>query len=158
MTRIGIAVLALICISALAQTTPVDSAQQQVQQAIRQFGEAWARNDLATLDRMLAPEYLHTDIRGQALNKTEWLAYVKSRKSRGITNADIEFDDVKVHIYGDVAIATGLNRLKGPAYGDEAERGHSQNAIHSLRFTQVWVRRQGRWLRITFQATPIAKQ
>ncbi len=65
MTRIGIAVLALICISALAQTTPVDSAEQQVQQAIRQFGGAWARNDLATLDRMLAPEYLHTDIRGQ---------------------------------------------------------------------------------------------
>jgi hypothetical protein len=49
---------------------------------------------------------------------------------------------------GDVAIITGRNDMVGGniVVGDERSN-------LSLRFKQIWVRRDGRWLREAFQAT-----
>jgi hypothetical protein len=51
-------------------------------------------------------------------------------------------------LIGDVAVITGRNDLGGGniVLGDE-------RSSLSLRFTQIWIRRDGRWLREAFQAT-----
>jgi len=113
--------------------------------ATREFGEAWARGDTDALRQMLSPSYTHTDVRGRFLNRDEWLTYASSRVG---ATTQIAFADVTMRLVGDTAVITGRNDVTGGniVIGDE-------RSSLSLRFTQVWVRRDGRWLREAFQAT-----
>jgi ketosteroid isomerase-like protein len=120
----------------------------EIQQVIRKFGEAWAQNDMTTLERLLSEDYIHTDYLGKVQNKVEWLEYVRDRKAKGGMNK-IEFADVKVRLYGDVAVVTGRNIIKGAL----TEQGKEAGTL--IRFTQVLLRKPEGWLRTTFQATPI---
>jgi uncharacterized protein DUF4440 len=121
--------------------------------ATREFGEAWARGDTDALRQMLSPNYTHTDLRGRFLDRDEWLAYASGRAG---ATTQIAFADVTTRLVGDSAIITGRNDVTGGniVIGDE-------RSSLSIRFTQVWVRRDGRWLREAFQATlvdPLAPQ
>ncbi len=118
-----------------------------LQDAIHRFGEAWAHGDLATLEALLSPTYTHTDAFGAFQDRRSWLDYVAGRAGR---TTRIAFRDVATRIDGDVAIVTGINDLSGGgirAVGDQDDL--------SLRFTQLWVYRSGKWLREAFQSTPI---
>ena len=121
--------------------------------AIKDFGEAWARGDADALRGMLSPSYTHTDLRGRFLDRDEWLEYAGGRRNE---RTQIEFSDVSTRLVGDVAIITGRNDM----VGGKLVVGDERSSI-SLRFTQIWVRRDGRWLREAFQATlidPLAPQ
>jgi len=118
-----------------------------LQDAIHRSGNAWAQGDLATLEALLSPTYTHTDAFGAFHDRQSWLDYVAGRAGR---TTQIAFRDVVARIHGDVAIVTGINDLSSGgirAAGDQED--------FSLRFTQLWVHRSGKWLREAFQATPI---
>lgn len=123
----------------------------QLRSVISKFGEAWAINDMATLESLLSDDYVHTDYLGRVQNRAEWLDYVRERKAKGIVNK-IEFADIKVRLYGDVAVVTGLNVIKG-SLTEQANDAGAQ-----IRFTQVLVKRRNKWLRTSFQATPVTQQ
>ena len=120
-----------------------------VTDAVHKFGDAWAKGDLATLDQLLSPTYTHTDLFGALHDRASWLGYVAKRIGR---DSKIVFDDVQVRTLGEeVAIVTGINTLTGPGVLSAADAGDT-----TIRFTQVLVRRDGRWLREAFQATPVS--
>ena len=112
---------------------------------MRQFGEAWASGDAPALARLLSPTYTHTDIFGEFLERDAWPAYAGGRAGRPTR---IAFHDVRVRIVGDAAIVTGRNDIAGPG-----ARSAADEADLRLRFTQIWVWRDGGWLREAFQAT-----
>jgi ketosteroid isomerase-like protein len=122
----------------------------QLDDAVRRFGEAWATGDGAMLDALLSPTYTHSDVFGHLQDRAAWLAYARGRAGRATR---IAFRDVAQRILGDVAVITGVNEIEGPGARDAADA-----ASLTLRFTQVWVRRDGRWLREAFQATPIVER
>jgi hypothetical protein len=106
---------------------------------------------------MLSPSYTHTDVRGRFQDRDAWLEYARGRSDAA---TQIAVADVTTRLIGDVAIITGRNDMAGGniVLGDE-------RSSVSLRFTQIWIRREGRWLREAFQATlvdllapPIASQ
>ena len=115
--------------------------------AIRRFGTAWAAGDRVALDALLSPTYTHSDVFGNFQDRAAWLAYATGRSGRGTR---IRFRDVRQRLLGDVAIITGINEIDGAGARDAADA-----APLALRFTQVWVKRHGRWLREAFQATPV---
>jgi ketosteroid isomerase-like protein len=121
-----------------------------LEEAVRRFGEAWARGDVAVLDSLLAPTYTHADASGAFLDRAAWLAYAAKRTGR---STQVEFDDLRIRIVGDIGIATGINRLHGPGIRNA---GDTKDA--ALRFTQLWIFQNGRWLREAFQATPIVAE
>jgi len=130
-----------------------EMALQALDLATRQFGEAWARGDTNALGQMLSPSYTHTDVRGRCLDRDEWLTYAGGRVGE---TTQIAFADVRTRLVGDIAVITGRNDMTGGSIlsGDERSK-------LSIRFTQVWIRRDGRWLREAFQATlvdPLAPQ
>jgi ketosteroid isomerase-like protein len=98
---------------------------------------------------MLSRSYTHTDVKGRFQDRGAWLEYARGRS--GATN-QIDFADVTTRLVGDVAVITGRNDIEGSGIVS----GDSRAAI-SLRFTQVWVRTDGRWLREAFQATIISR-
>ncbi len=114
--------------------------------AIRRFGEAWAGGDAAALEALLSPTYTHTDAFGGFQDRAAWLDYARRRAGR---TTRIGFRDLRTRIVGDVAIVTGINDLSGPGIRTAEDREK-----RTLRFTQVWVWTDGRWLREAFQATP----
>ena len=118
--------------------------------ALQRFGDAWARGDAATLDALLSPRYSHIDLFGAFHDRAAWLAYAAKRAGRATA---IEFSDVATRMIGDVAIVTGINHLRGPGVLDAADR---DDVV--IRFTQVWVWQDGRWLREAFQATPLSRK
>ena len=120
-------------------------ARQELETRIVEFGEAWARGDVDALRGLLSPSYTHTDVRGRILGRDAWLDYARGRSG---ADTRISFADVSTRFVGDVAIVTGRNEMTG-----QTAISSDGRSTGSLRFTQVWVRQQGRWLREAFQAT-----
>ena len=91
--------------------------------------------------------YTHIDVRGRFLSHDEWLRYVSG--PTGATT-EIAFADVTTRLIGDVAIVTARNDVSGGniLVGDN-------RATLNMRFTTVWVRQNGRWLRDAAQVTLI---
>ena len=120
-------------------------------QAVRAFGVAWAGGDVGRLQDLLSPTYTHQDVYGRLQDYAAWLDYAKTRS--GMATA-ISFHNIRRRIVGDVAIITGMNVIADA----EGERIEIDRYVGPLRFTQVWVWRQDRWLREAFQATPSTDQ
>jgi len=106
-------------------------------------GRAYATRDTESLDQLTADDYVQTDVRGGVLSRTQWLDFVKNRKSE----LKVDCDSVEVHFYAGTAVVTGnwtYIRL-----GQE-----SKPAIRS-RWTSVWTMIGGTWKRHVFQNTYI---
>jgi len=126
-----------------------DPRAAELDNAVRRFGEAWAKGDVATIDSLLSATYTHGDVLGDFQDKAEWLAYAGGRAGRGTR---ISFSDVRTRIIGDVAVVTGINTLTGGGALSAADRHDLE-----LRFTQLWIWRNGSWLREAFQGTLMQK-
>jgi ketosteroid isomerase-like protein len=109
----------------------------------RQWNEARAKADVALLDRMLAPDWTVTHGDGTMNTKAEYLTDLKSgaRKFSG----SVKEDDVTVRVYGDTAVASGTSD------STVALNGRPQGG--ALRFTRVYVKRDGRWMMVVSHAT-----
>ena len=57
--------------------------------------------------------------------------------------------DVKIRVYGEVAIVTGRNVAKGKREG--------KPFITEVRFTHLWVRERGQWKRAAFHDSVLTK-
>ena len=104
-------------------------------------GHAYAARDLSTLERITADDYVQTDVRGGVLTRSEWLDFVKNRRSE----LTVETDDVRVRYYGDVAVVTGRWTYK--------LKNNGQTAESNSRWTSVWTRYPNGWKRHAFQNT-----
>ena len=113
---------------------------------------------IGLLDRyseaLVAHDYFHTDVKGKVQSKVDWIEngfrpYAARVKSGDLKWEAYRSDEIQVRVYGsDVAVATGRITLKHQR-DTRARQG---------RFTQVWVRRQGRWQRVVYQLTWIAQE
>jgi ketosteroid isomerase-like protein len=119
--------------------------RQDLDASMLAFGEAWTNGDVTTLTSLLSPSYTHTDVRGRFQDRDAWLKYAASRTGAA---TEITFADVVTRIRGDVAVITGRNDMTG----GNIVSGDSRDTL-SIRFTQIWVHVDGRWLREAFQAT-----
>jgi len=102
--------------------------------------------DVAFLERVLHQDYVHQDWRGTAENRSQ---YLENRKTGRLAYEVLEWDEVKVRVYGDTAIVTGHSSAKG-----KDQQGAFDN---QRRFTLVFLRRDGRWQLVRSHATPIKK-
>jgi ketosteroid isomerase-like protein len=109
--------------------------------------ESVVKRDAAALRRLYADEYMSTDPEGMVWSKAEDVEIDTTGISR-LTS--YKLDDLKVRLYGDVAVVTGRNTSKGTLHGRAAS---SQS-----RFTDVFLKRDGRWQCVATQATAITRQ
>jgi len=127
-----------------------DKATVTVEQALMQMERDWTeanlKKDVATLDKIIADDYVVNGPAGVS-TKVQLLADIKS--------GDYKFDsmtmgDMKVRVFGETAIVTGSDDEKSSYKGKDTS-GH-------YTWTDVFVKRQGRWQAVATQATLIAKQ
>jgi hypothetical protein len=103
--------------------------------------EADFKADKTALDSLLADDLTYGRTSGVRHTKSEVLALVGAG---GPYQLDYSTpDSLSARIYGETGVVTGLLKVKLSA----------QPAPYTLRFTDVWVRRRGRWQLVAFQAT-----
>ena len=97
------------------------------------FGdEADVKGDAATLDRLLADEFAFVG----GPDKAQYLASIKSKSPDTYVESAVS-TDVRVQVYGDTAVVTGLDTVKGKNKG----QGYENKYL----YMDVWVKRSGRW-------------
>ncbi len=137
----SILILALAFSSGIwAQTT--SDAEKKVAALEAQWLEAQKTANPALLEPLLAPTFFNVSTDSAVSNKTETLRLVK-----GATFAVAEYLDVKVTVYGDTAIASGV--FHGQATG---------GAEVLERWTDTWVKTgKDHWQCVASHASPMKK-
>jgi len=108
----------------------------------RQAKEAALRRDAAFSEKTLAEDYVAISPLGQVINKADTIA---ARKTSQLRYESIDISEMVVRLYGNTAVVTARADVKGRELGEEFSGPY--------RFTRIWVRRNGRWVTVSYQAT-----
>lgn len=129
------------------------SGERDLASAMAERDKAMLAGDGETVERLTADEYVQTDISGYVQDRSTWLneyfrplaTLIKAGKFRWDT---YEGNDVQIHRFGDTAVVTGAMALKGTGAkpsGHTWVESSETSFAGTLRFTRVWVNRDGGW-------------
>jgi len=109
------------------------------------LAKAWLAGDRATVERIIAPEWTSTGPDGSTTDRSIVLAQVFETGGHKIRV--LEVNDVKARVFGDAAVVTGRT------HGVGEFEGSGYDVV--IRFTDTFVRRQGRWQAVASHASII---
>ena len=119
-------------------------AEREVRQLEDEIADAVVRRDTGFVDRVWADDFVFTGVRGEVKGKADILTELKA----GDLQFDVlKFDDVRVQVFGDAAVATGRATTKGSSKQGEISG--------EFRYTRVYVKRLDTWQLVAFQGTPL---
>ena len=144
MKQLLLAILALVCVFPVWGQT---AGEKDLIKLENDWGNAWAKGDGKFLEQLYATEYLWTGADGTLFNKVDG---IKDDTSPEYTEKSFKLSDLKVHIYGEAAVVTGRNDVTFKK-GGKAEQ-------LAVRFTDVFVKRDGRWQVVATQGTTVGKK
>ena len=121
--------------------------EQSIKAMTEQDRQAGLKGDVATLDKLLADDFITIRVNGATFTKAEVLENFKSGK---LKYEAIEISDMKVRVYGDTALVNATANVKGH-FGATDLSGQ-------YRSVRVWVKRKGQWQSVSFQSTRVAQQ
>ena len=130
------------CLSFAAAQSNKNSEQQpgkteaELMRLERDIGDANIRRDKAFFERIEADEFVFTDSGGGITTKAEDVASL-DKPAGEFKLVFYMVDDMKVHVYGKTAVVTGRTTT--------THRGKDREAANRSRFTDVFVKRDGRW-------------
>jgi uncharacterized protein (TIGR02246 family) len=128
----------------VAQNTKVE---QEIRKLEREWFDSYVRGDRAAFDRIVADDVVITYGNGSVGNKSQAIAEIKAPAD---SSYSLTSDDIQVRVYGETAIVTGRVTEKGTF------NGRSLNS--QSRYTDVWVRRNGRWQVVAAQNTRLPQE
>jgi ketosteroid isomerase-like protein len=104
----------------------------------RDYIQSVQNGDVRRFDEILADDFLCSNPDGSLVDKSQFLA----QTARPVTITGLEAQDVKVRLLGDVAI---IHARTSYTTADGAQRYG--------RYTDVWARRNGKWLAVSAHVT-----
>jgi hypothetical protein len=110
---------------------------------IRRF-ESMTQNELDVLEQILADDLIYVHSNTKVDNKTQYLADLRAGLVRYNT---IKPEDVKVRLYGNGS----LGIITGKATVEFTQNNKSTTI--NLRYTDVYVKRKGKWQMVSWQST-----
>jgi ketosteroid isomerase-like protein len=116
-----------------AQNKP-DSASSKILGYENKWNAAYKRGDIATMESLLAEDFIITVEDGSTLSKSGYLAH----NGDSTLHVDItEMTGLNVRMHGNTAVVTGAYHEKGTEKSKPYE--------YRDRFTDVWMNLNGRW-------------
>jgi ketosteroid isomerase-like protein len=123
-----------------------DNGDQEVIRQIvdmeRQAKEASLHRDADFSLKTLAEDYVAITPLGQVTTKQDT---VSARRSGQLRYESMNITDMVVRLYGDTAVVTARADVKGHQLGEDFSGPY--------RYTRVWVRKNGHWQAVSYQAT-----
>jgi len=135
--------LALVMGRQSAQKTTGDSAVVGLENA---WNQAELHHDVNAASAMMADSFVYVDAQARLLNKAEYLAGIADKSYH---EEEIRNEDLKVVMYGDMAIVTSAYTTRGT--------DQSKPFVHHGRFVDVWVKLNGKWLCVSSQETRMTR-
>lgn len=118
-----------------SMTASAKADENEIRRLQQDWMDAWLRQDRATIEQILAPDYTLTvsSLPSQAVTRDRWIELVER-----FTAESFEYRDMSVRLIGDVAVVSSIGRAVG---------GQVDGSDRSFPFflTDVWVKRDGRW-------------
>jgi len=99
---------------------------------VRAWDEAIVKGDADVMDRLLANEFMFVD----GLRRAAYFISIKTKSADTYVESAVS-DDVRVQVYGNTAVVTGVDTIKGKNRGQPYENKYL--------YMDVWVKRDGRW-------------
>ena len=112
----------------------------------QQLARAWITKDRAFIESLLAVDWTVTDPAGRILTRQQVLDEAFVSSDRVIDSMVV--DEIVVRDFGAVVVATGRTRATG--------RYREQQSSVTLRFMDVFARRDGRWQVVASQGTLVS--
>ena len=133
--------------AAAAQAQPGATDEQTLVELERAWNDAFYKKDIEFLDSLLAEEFVATYDDGSLGDRNRELELSAAFNQRVISATQ---EDFTVRVYGDTGVVWFTLRLVGIRQGERAEV--------AFRYTDVWVRRDGRWQCVSTQSTRIGRR
>jgi ketosteroid isomerase-like protein len=146
MKRLAFATLAALFFSTtpFAQDKAANSDEIQIRQLERAWNQAEAKQEVKEVSSLVADSLVYTDYDGTFMNKSEYMKWVAAPQQK----ADHLYDEgLKVQVYGDAAVVTGIYRESGSNKG--------KPYVIRSRYTDTWIRRGGVWQCVASHSTLI---
>ena len=140
-------ILSIVCVIVSISSFASPRTQNQsptTEQEVKAVEQRWLENEDRpdVVQSILADDFVHVLPVG-FISKEDQLAFL--RKHPNAFPGSKHFEELRVRIYGDVAIATGIVSTIHDS-GAKANR---------TAFTDVFVRRDGKWLAVNAQELPL---
>ena len=139
-----LAIVGAAAAAPLAQDQPAASDQETLIALERRWNDAFYKKDVDFIRSLLADDFVATYEDGTRGTKASELALIAG------FNQDVRSavqDEFEVRVYRDAAVVRFTLHLVGIKEGVPAEV--------ALRYTDVWVMRDGRWLCVSSQSTKV---
>jgi ketosteroid isomerase-like protein len=138
MKRLMFSIVLVLLVSCLcfgqAKQAAVHNAVQEITALENAWNEASQKYNVSWFEKYLADSYVGTDEEGKVSDKAMVTERVKNKvaKIEAVSN-----ENVKVQLYGDTAIATGIFVVKG-TFKEKDNSG-------KYPWTDTWIKLNGRW-------------
>lgn len=124
--------------------------QQEVQAAMETVTKAIKTKDKALYERYVAPDYIHTNPGGEVTNREQEFSDMTSGVQTFASIEPIALPYDQIRIFNDnTAVVTAHYTVKG--------NDHGKDFTMQTRSLATWVKRNGAWQMVAFQATGVAK-
>jgi ketosteroid isomerase-like protein len=121
--------------------------QEELLKLENDFARAVTNNDADAVDGFLADDWIIVDPDGSIIDKPRFLGVIKS----GVLSHEVmESADLRVRLYGNTAVVTGLTTTKGKFMG--------QDFASCERATDIFVKQNDRWQCVFTQLTRFTKK
>lgn len=121
-----------------------DTARDEIVKVERDWHSAYVKHDPAILERVLADDYISISSRGGASSKASAIEGLKADKTVYDESTPYDLD---IRIYGDSAVVVGRTRDRWTSEGKTMRAEY--------RWTDVFVKRDGRWQCTVAQVTSL---
>ena len=143
--------MVLLCVMAVfarAQDASDSATKSKIVALEGAWNQAYKSGDAKALDTLLDNGIVLVNDDGSVQTKKEFLASVKPAGSAaGPQEQQVAPESMSVHVFGNTAIATGIFRAKGI----EGKKSY----VRRERFIDTWINKDGHWICVATDATPI---
>jgi ketosteroid isomerase-like protein len=136
-------ILQVLVAFALSQGPPLAGTPEELNRIEQELAATWRKGDCSAWGATLAPEWAVTHIDGSVITKAEALRMCKAPRP---PIEELTIDQVSVRAYGDAAVVTGRTTMT---------TGGEKPATLRIRFTDVFIRRAGRWQVVASHASQL---
>lgn len=136
---------ACYCSLAFSQTNA--KAEKELLKIQDEWAAARVKRDVPYLEKLYAKEFWISNMNGSITSRS---ADIDAFASGDMRPVSVMNEEMKVSTYGKTAIVAGIEKVKGTYKNFPGD--------FVFRFTNVFVRRDGRWQMVTHHSTPVQKQ
>jgi ketosteroid isomerase-like protein len=140
MLSVAAAALAASVAAAYAAAAPGD----ELVQLEANWSKALVAGDYATVDKIIAPDWVGQNHTGKRSTKAEFMALFKSGK---VKMSAMNNHDVHVRMFGEMAVVQGADNENSVESGKDSSGSYT--------WTDVFQRRDGHWVAVASQVTKV---